>query len=234
MNAAELREMIKEGGLESLGLYYSIYKGQVHDNEDPDFRGRLQVICPAVTGPDPFKKWALSRGMYATNGGGGFFLPQNGDTVWISFEGGDPDFPVWEYGWFPEDYAPEDHRRKVYTLQTPAGHRIVIDEDQNTIFIQYRDGQTIEVNENNISLGTLGGSAEKGVLGDTLKAKLEALIDEIKNICSAIQSITVTCPPLGGPSTPPLNFAAFIASSASLDAIKSQLTDILSQVVSLD
>lgn len=234
MNAVDLKELIKKEGLESLGLYYGIYKGQVVENEDPDFRGRLKIKCPAVHGNKALNKWALSRGMYAGNGAGFYFLPQPGDPVWITFEGGDTDFPVWEYGWFPTDKAPADADHNIYTLQTPGGHRFVIDEENSTIYIQYTNGQVIEVNENNISLGTLGGSAEKAVLGDTLKSRLESLIDEIKNLCTEIQSLTVTCPPLGGPSTPPINAAQFAVISQAVDAIKNQLGDFLSDVVTLD
>lgn len=237
MDAVDLKKIIKEEGLENFGKFYGIYRGQVHDNEDPDFRGRLMVICPAVSETAPIKKWADSKGFYATKGGGMYFMPQKGDPVWVQFEGGNPDFPIWEYGWFPNDYAPDDKRRKVYTLQSPAGHRFVIDEDQNTIFIQYKDGKTVEVNDGNISLGTLGGSAEPAVLGETLKDKLESLIDILLDLINQISAITVNTavPTLGTfTSAVPNNVGAIAPLATQLNAVKSQLQEMLSGVVTLD
>lgn len=64
---------------------------------------------------------------------------------------------------------------------------------------------------------TAGGTLEKSALGETLKTKLEALID-------AITDLTVTCASPGNPSSTPINAATFTT-------LKSQLSAILSSEV---
>lgn len=242
MNATELARKLKDDGLEGFGLYYSVYKGQVSDNEDPDFRGRLKVICPVVYGPDASDTWALSRGVYCGNGTGFYFIPMPGDPIWCTFEGGDPDFPIWEYGWFPTDYSPESpdgqQQRKRYMIQTPGGHRIMVDEsnddpNQHVIYFQVKDGKVIEISKQNISLGTLGGSAEKAVLGDTLKGKLEDLIDQINQLVSMVSGLAIVVTGAAGVVSP-ANQTALATLQTVFDGIKNSLNDILSNVVTLD
>lgn len=69
----------------------------------------------------------------------------------------------------------------------------------------------------NLEIGTSG--LEKAVLGETLKTKLEELIQ-------AITSLTVTCGAPGTPSSPPLNASQF-------QQIKNTLGDILTNKVKL-
>jgi hypothetical protein len=242
MNATQLMRKIKDEGLESMGLYYSCYKGQVSSNEDPDFRGRLKVICPAVLGSDALENWALSRGVYCGNGTGFYFIPMPGDPIWLTFEGGDPDYPIWEYGWFPVDYSPESpdgqQQRKRYMIQTPGGHRIVVDEsnddiNQHKIYFQVKDGKVIEISKQKISLGTLGGSAEKAVLGDTLKGKLEDLIDQINQLISLVSGLAIVVAGAAG-TVSPGNQTALATLQGVFDGIKNSLNTILSNVVTLD
>lgn len=61
---------------------------------------------------------------------------------------------------------------------------------------------------------TAGGTLEKSALGETLKEKLEALID-------AIVALTVTCAGPGNPSSTPVNAATFTTLKSELSAILS-------------
>lgn len=53
--------------------------------------GRLRVSLPRVYGPVP-SGWVLPC---LPVGADRTRLPAPGDQVWIIFEGGDPDYPVW-------------------------------------------------------------------------------------------------------------------------------------------
>ena len=73
--------------------HYGKYRGQVASNADPANRGRLQVSVPALLGDQLV--WAMPCAPYAGNGVGLFALPPVGTGVWVEFEGGDLDYPIW-------------------------------------------------------------------------------------------------------------------------------------------
>lgn len=74
--------------------HYGKYRGKVAANADPMQLGRIQVTCPAVLG-DGRLAWALPCTPYAGPGVGFFAVPPAGADVWVEFEGGDPDHPIW-------------------------------------------------------------------------------------------------------------------------------------------
>jgi len=74
--------------------YFGKYRGKVAGNADPTMLGRLQVTCPAVLG-EGRSSWATPCVPYAGSGVGLFALPPVGANVWVEFEGGNPDYPIW-------------------------------------------------------------------------------------------------------------------------------------------
>lgn len=74
--------------------YYGKYRGKVENNIDPMQLGRIQVSAPAVLG-DGTLSWAMPCTPYAGSGVGFFAIPPVGANVWVEFEGGDPDYPIW-------------------------------------------------------------------------------------------------------------------------------------------
>jgi uncharacterized protein involved in type VI secretion and phage assembly len=73
--------------------FYGKYRGHVENNMDPMQLGRIQVLVPAVSGMTT--SWALPCTPYAAPQAGFLFLPPVGALVWIEFEAGDPDHPIW-------------------------------------------------------------------------------------------------------------------------------------------
>ncbi len=69
------------------------YRGKVVDNIDPLMLGRLTVIVPAVS--DLPISWAMPCVPYAGRNVGFFALPPIAANVWIEFEGGDLNYPIW-------------------------------------------------------------------------------------------------------------------------------------------
>lgn len=89
--------------------FYGKFRGTVKNNIDPLFLGRVQVECPAVLGTGRLS-WATPCTPYAGDGVGLFLVPPNGASVWVEFEGGDPDRPIlggcfWEIGQVPASPA---------------------------------------------------------------------------------------------------------------------------------
>ncbi len=74
--------------------FYGKYRGTVTDNLDPLMQGRIRVKVPSVFG-DQETGWALPSSPYAGNGVGFFFIPPNGSNIWVEFEEGNPDYPIW-------------------------------------------------------------------------------------------------------------------------------------------
>ena len=79
--------------------YFGKYRGTVVNNFDPEQRGRIQAIVPA-TGTLVPTSWALPCLPIAGKQQGMFALPQMGAGVWIEFEGGDLDKPIWTGGFW--------------------------------------------------------------------------------------------------------------------------------------
>jgi len=73
--------------------YYGKYRGRVESNVDPELMGRIQVSCPAVVGLR--LGWAMPCVPYAGPGVGWYAIPPIGADVWVEFEGGDPNYPIW-------------------------------------------------------------------------------------------------------------------------------------------
>jgi hypothetical protein len=74
--------------------FFGKYRGLVENNIDPQQQGRVQVSCPAVFGEGTLS-WAMPCVPYAGNGVGLFLVPPDGAKVWVEFEGGDPDYPIY-------------------------------------------------------------------------------------------------------------------------------------------
>jgi uncharacterized protein involved in type VI secretion and phage assembly len=74
--------------------YYGKYRGTVFNNIDPEQRGRIQAIVPDVSGLIP-TSWAMACMPIAGKQSGVYVVPQIGSGVWIEFEQGDPDYPIW-------------------------------------------------------------------------------------------------------------------------------------------
>lgn len=74
--------------------FFGKYRGKVMNNVDPMMMARLQVSAPAVLG-DGMLSWAMPSSPFAGPGVGFFALPPVGANLWVEFEGGDPDYPIW-------------------------------------------------------------------------------------------------------------------------------------------
>ncbi len=91
--------------------FFGIYRGRVEANLDPMTRGRVQVSVPAVLG-DGRLAWAEPCAPYAGGQVGLATVPPVGTSVWVQFEGGDPDYPIlvgcfWESGESPAPGLPD-------------------------------------------------------------------------------------------------------------------------------
>ncbi|MDX6694820.1 MAG: hypothetical protein QOF02_2423 [Blastocatellia bacterium] len=78
--------------------FFGKYRGIVMNNIDPDGVGRLLVSVPDVLGPGAPSSWAVPCVPLAGPTGppmGVYFVPPIGAGVWVEFERGDANYPIW-------------------------------------------------------------------------------------------------------------------------------------------
>jgi uncharacterized protein involved in type VI secretion and phage assembly len=80
-----------------MATYYGKYRGTVLDNLDPMQTGRLRVSVPVL---GLGGGWALPCFPFAGDQAGVWMLPSPGTGVWVEFEQGDLDLPIWSGCWY--------------------------------------------------------------------------------------------------------------------------------------
>jgi uncharacterized protein involved in type VI secretion and phage assembly len=146
------------------GKFYGKYRGTVVDVDASTMRVKAQV--EAVLGAQP-TGWCMPCVPYAGPNVGVAFLPEVGSGVWIEFEGGDLSFPIWSGCYWREGEVPPDAAPKVKAIVTASGHKILLDDDAQSIKIN-------DPNDNQITLDSDGIKAERG------SGKVEITDSEVK------------------------------------------------------
>ena len=85
--------------------FFGKYRGKVELNLDPLGLGRVQVSVADVMG-DGTLAWAMPCLPGAGPGVGFFTIPPVGANVWVEFERGDPDYPIWCGGFWDAGDTP--------------------------------------------------------------------------------------------------------------------------------
>jgi uncharacterized protein involved in type VI secretion and phage assembly len=138
--------------------YYGKYRGMVLNNVDPMQIGRLLVQVPDVTGLTP-SSWAMPCFPITGKQMGAYMIPQIGTGVWVEFEQGDPDHPIWSGCWFgsaaevPALALAGNPASPNMVLQTSLQNSIVISDlpgPTGGIMLKSTTGATIIVNDTGI------------------------------------------------------------------------------------
>jgi len=144
--------------------FFGKYRGVVSDIEDPLMIGRIRATVPDVLGPDE-SGWAMPSLPFAGSSVGFFALPTTGSGVWIEFEHGDPDYPIWSGCWYgsaadvpPLLLAPP--YKKVMVI-TAAGHAVTLDDTPGVggIILKTSDGAKIEMTSLGITIDNGKGAS---------------------------------------------------------------------------
>lgn len=132
--------------------YYGVYPALVTDNQDPDGQGRVKVKLPwsPDAGGGVYEAWARLATLMAGAGRGTWFIPENGDEVLVSFQGGDPRWPfVLGALWNGSDTAPEsiDTDNDIRSIVSRAGIRITMDDTDGavTLTLETPGGQRVSM-----------------------------------------------------------------------------------------
>jgi uncharacterized protein involved in type VI secretion and phage assembly len=163
--------------------YYGKYRGVVLNNVDPLQIGRLMVQVPDVTGLAP-SSWAMPCVPVAGIQNGMVALPIIGSGVWVEFEQGDPDYPIWT-GCFwgsaaeiPALALTVPPAVPGITLQTPLQNGITVNDvpgPTGGIMLKSTTGATIIVNDTGIYIQN-GKGASLIMTGPTVTINNGALV----------------------------------------------------------
>ncbi len=168
------------------GRYYGKYRATVVNTLDPENRGRIQAMVPDVQGITP-TTWALPCLPIAGKLEGMFAIPQIGAAVWIEFEQGDPDYPIWTGGFW--GVMAEVPPLALAPPAVPGGQNVVVQTTgQSTlllsdappspstggIILKSLSGAMIVVNDSGIYIQN-GKGASITLVGPTVDINLGAL-----------------------------------------------------------
>jgi uncharacterized protein involved in type VI secretion and phage assembly len=162
--------------------FYGKYRGLVLNNIDPMQMNRLQVQVPDVAGLIPVT-WAMPCVPLAGLQNGMVALPIIGSGVWVEFEQGDPDYPIWVgCFWGSGAEVPALARAtppglSAITLQTPLQNGLTISDlpgPTGGIMLKSATGATLIVNDTGIYIQN-GKGASIMMTGPTVNVNAGAL-----------------------------------------------------------
>jgi uncharacterized protein involved in type VI secretion and phage assembly len=161
---------------------YGKYRGLVMDNVDPKHRGRVKVKVVGVTLGEE-QSWAWPCVPYAGKNVGFFSIPPKGAHVWVEFEGGNVDHPIWSGCWWEEGHVPTETKEgnpdmKVWRTEKAT---ISIDDKEGIVVIELRgksskqtitmEDRIITIDNGNKSVVVLEGTQTVTINKDGLEVK---------------------------------------------------------------
>ena len=164
--------------------FFGKYRGTVINNIDPMQMGRIQAQVPAVSSLLP-TSWCMPCYPLAGTGSGMSFVPQLKSGVWVDFEGGDPDYPIWTGCFYglgaerPTDAALSNPVSPSMVFQSQLLHSVVISDLPPTpitggIVLKSATGASIVVNDSGIYIDN-GKGAKIYLVGPMVNINTGAL-----------------------------------------------------------
>jgi uncharacterized protein involved in type VI secretion and phage assembly len=163
--------------------FYGKYRGTVINNIDPLQIGRIQVIVPDVSNLVP-TSWAMPSLPVGGIQMGIFTVPPIGSGVWVEFEQGDSDYPIWTGCYWSSAAEVPVLSHLVppvlagITMQTTLQNGIVISDvpgPTGGIMLKSTTGATLIVNDTGIYIQN-GKGASIVMVGPTVTVNAGALV----------------------------------------------------------
>jgi uncharacterized protein involved in type VI secretion and phage assembly len=153
--------------------FYGKYRGTVTDIDDGTLRIKAKV--PAVL-QEQESGWCRPCVPYAGDQVGLAFLPEVGAGVWIEFESGDLSYPIWSGCYWRDGEIPSDATPTVKAIVTKAPHKILLDDDGQSITISDSNGNTVTLDA---SGATIERGGKKVVVSDSGVSVNDAALEVI-------------------------------------------------------
>jgi uncharacterized protein involved in type VI secretion and phage assembly len=133
--------------------YYGKYRGTVVEVDAETLK--IRAMVPAVLGDKTPSGWCMPCVPYAGKGVGLFLIPDPGARVWIEFEGGELSNPIWSGCYWEAGELPSDAAPTTRGLVTSGGHKLLFDDNAQSITLT-------DASENTVELESAGISATRG------------------------------------------------------------------------
>jgi uncharacterized protein involved in type VI secretion and phage assembly len=163
--------------------WYGKYRGTVLNNVDPKQIGRLMAMVPDVLGLTP-STWAMPCTPMAGIQTGFFHVPPIGSGIWIEFEQGDPDYPIWVGSYWGSAAEVPALARTIppalsgFAMQTTLQNGLVVSDvpgPTGGIMLKSATGATIVVNDTGIYIQN-GKGASIVMTGPTVTINQGAMV----------------------------------------------------------
>lgn len=151
--------------------FFGKYRGKVAANQDPLGLGRVQVSVPAVLG-EGTNAWAMPCVPYAGKGVGLFLIPPVGGNLWVEFEAGESDFPIWAGCFWSDGEVPVDPADPTRRAFKSDGVSLLI-EDENGGSVKLTVGSPIADTEVSVVIDS------NGVVVQTGNGKIEVTSSQV-------------------------------------------------------
>jgi Type VI secretion system/phage-baseplate injector OB domain len=164
--------------------YFGKYRGRVFNNQDPKGLARIQIQVPDVMGLN-VSNWAMPCLPFTGLQSGLYVVPPVNAGVWVEFEQGDIDHPVWTGCWWggPEEVptlaqAPVVPPLQNIVLQTVGGHVVAINDQKagpvSGIVMKTPGGAMIQVSDTGIVI--TNGTARITLVGNAVSINGTGLV----------------------------------------------------------
>jgi len=136
------------------------FRATVTNNVDPNQLGRLKVKAPDVFGEEE-SGWALPALPYTGKGVGLFLIPPVNASVWLEFEHGNSEYPIWTGGfWATGEVPASPGLAEMKVLKTDSG-TITLDDLQKALTIETATGMKIKIDTAGIEITNGTGATVK-------------------------------------------------------------------------
>ena len=72
-------------------------------------------------------------------------LPEVGSGVWIEFEAGQLDNPIWSGAWWASGQRPDPQGAGVRVIVSEKGHKVILDDDADEVKLVHGGGPEIKM-----------------------------------------------------------------------------------------
>ncbi len=162
--------------------FFGKYRGRVLNNVDPKQIGRLILDVPDVLAGRP-SSWAMPCMPVGGPQMGAFSIPPIQAGVWVEFEQGNSDYPIWSGCWWgsaaevPSLALAIPPVMQGFTFQTASQNSITISDvpgPSGGIILKTATGASISINETGITIQN-GQGATISLTGPTVTVNNGAL-----------------------------------------------------------
>ena len=129
--------------------FYGKYRGFVVNTEDPKRLGRVRLQVPSVLGREVVTGWAMPCVPFGGLINLGFLsIPEVGAGVWVEFEEGDLEFPIWVGTFWSEPGGESEipalngaDGKELKNEQKPPTRKIIKTQKGHTLQFEDADGE---------------------------------------------------------------------------------------------